>query len=248
MKKENQAIVMTSIISGVILVIALIALFSFGGNSNLSEDTVNVQGVAQVKAMPDLMVVYFNVEGKGETTEEARIESVEIVDNLTQGITSLGLNRSDLVTENYNVYQDYEWINNEREEKGFVASHSIKVELDVDDTELLGKVVDAGVSAGALVNYINFELTQESQNKYKAEAMKAAAKDAKIKAESVAQGFDKKVGKLVNVQVNDFGYYPWRAYGGAVMEDTASLKSSVSNIQPGEEEISATVSATYKLR
>jgi len=250
MKEQNNAIIITGIISAVILVIAFMALSSLGGSSAgvLTDNTVNVQGEAQVKAMPDLMVVYFDVETKGDTTEAARADNVEVVEKLVDGIVALGFERSEIVTENFNVRQDYDWKNGERVDKGFIASHDIKVKMAVDDTEKMGKVVDAGVSAGAMVNRINFELTQESQNKYKAEAMKIAAKDAKIKAESVAEGFDKRVGKLVNVQVQNFGYNPWRAYGGNLMADTAMIKESVSNIQPGEKDITASVSATYKLR
>ncbi|MDA3836196.1 MAG: SIMPL domain-containing protein [Nanoarchaeota archaeon] len=249
MQNKNNAIAITAIISGVVLIVALVALFAINPSSgNVDEDTVSVQGQAQIKAMPDLMVIYFNVETKGNTTEEARSANVEIIDKLVEGITALGFEKSEIVTENLNVREDCEWTQDGQECDGFVATHSVKIEMGVDDTEKMGNVVDAGVSAGAMVNYINFELTQESQNKYKAEAMKAAAKDAQIKADSVAEGFGKTAGKLVSVQVNDFGYYPWRAASGGAMMDTAMVKESVSNIQPGEEEISASVSATFKLR
>jgi len=251
MKKQNNAIVMTSIISGVILIVALVALFSFRGvTSSTGDNTVNVQGIATVKAMPDLITVYFNVETKGETTTEAKEANSEILNNLIDALIEQGFSREDIVTENFNVYPNYVWTDNERKDEGFIASHSVKVELSIDDEAKIGPVVDAGVDAGALVSYINFELTQESQNKYKAEAMKMAAEDAKIKADAIAVGFDKKVGKLVNVQVNDFGYYPWNIYsrGYGVAEDSIVVKEATSNIQVGEKEITSTISATFKLR
>jgi uncharacterized protein YggE len=126
----------------------------------------------------------------------------------------------------------------------------LKVIVNSEETEKLGGIVDAGVDSGAGISYINFELSQESQNKYKAEAMKMAAQDAKVKAESVASGFDKKVGKLVSVGVNEFGYYPWNVYsasGLSIREDSAVAKETVSNIQPGEREVTARVTAVYKI-
>ena len=142
------------------------------------------------------------------------------------------------------------WVNDKRIDNGFIATHSLKVIVNSEETEKLGGIVDAGVDAGAGISYINFELSQESQNKYKAEAMKTAAQDAKVKAESVAEGFGKKVGKLVSVSVNDFGYYPWNVYSATSMdvrEDAGLAKEAVTNIQPGEREVTARVSAVYKI-
>lgn len=252
MKKQNNAIVVTSIISGVVLVIALIALFSFNRvTSGYGGDTVNVQGIASVDAMPDLITVYFNIETKGETTTEAKDANSEILNDLIDSLVLEGFERKEIITENFNIYENCEWADGSRECDGYKATHSVKVELSIDEQDLIGTVVDVGVDAGAGISYINFELTRESQNMYKAEAMKLAAKDATIKAEAVAEGFDKKVGKLVSVQVNEFGYYPWNVYSsraGGVMEDAALAKEAVSNIQPGEKEVTATVSASFKLK
>ncbi len=254
MKKTNNAIVVTSIIGAVILIVALVALGTLKSMvPSQGDNTVNVQGIATVKAMPDLISVYFNVETEGNTSSEAKDANSVIVEKVILTLMMQGFDRKDIVTENFNIYQDYDWSDGKREEKGFVATHSIRVELDVNETDKLGKVIDAGVDAGAEINYINFELTQESQNKYKAEAMKLAAEDARVKAEAVAEGFDKEVGKLVSVNVNDFGYRPWNIYtSGAMMEgidgSVAMAKTAVTNIQPGEKEVSARVNAVYKLK
>jgi hypothetical protein len=251
MKKDNNAIAITAIISVVILIVALVALFSFGGSSsNYTEDSVTVQGLSTVKAMPDLISINFNIETKANTSTEAKDANSEILNDLIDALIAQGFERKDIVTENFNVYQDYTWEESGRKDNGFIANHYVVVEVSSNETDKLGSIVDAGVNAGALVGSIDFKLSQELQNEYKAQAMKLAAADAKIKAESVAEGFDQEVGKLVNVQVNDFGYYPWNVYsrGYGVAEDAAMIKEVASNIQPGEKEVTASVSATYKLR
>lgn len=252
MKKTNNAIVVTSIISGVVLIIALIALFSFNRvTSGYGSDTVNVQGIASVEAMPDLITVYFNIETDGETTSEAKNANSEILNDLIDALIAEGFTREEIITENFNVYPNYNWNDGERTQDGYKATHSVKVELSIDEQDLIGPVVDAGVDAGAGISYINFELTRESQNEYKAQAMKLAAQDATIKAEAVAEGFEKEVGKLVSVQVNEFGYYPWNVYSARsemIVEDAVLAKEAASNIQPGEKEISASVTATFKLK
>jgi uncharacterized protein len=251
MTKQNNSIAVTAIISGVILIVALVALFTLGGSSSSKTDVVNVQGIATVEAMPDLVGVYFNIESKGETSAEAEDLNTEIFNELVTELVLLGFERKEIVTENFNVYPNYDWTEDGREEDGYVATHSVKIKMPSEDSDKLGDIIDAGVEAGAGISYINFELSQELQNEYKAEAMKLAAGDAKIKAESVAEGFDKKIGKLVSVQVNEFGYYPWNIYstrGGGYIEDAVLAKETASSIQPGEKEVSATVSASFKLR
>ena len=243
MKEQNNAIKITAIIAGVVLIIALVAITSL----NPSQNTVNVDGMATVKAMPDVIGVYFNIQTKGDTSVEAKDANSEISETLTNKLILLGFDKEDIVTENYNIYPEYEWINNQRKEDGFVATHSIKLEISSEESNKLGSIIDAGVDSGAGINYISFELSQELQNQYKAEAMKLAAEDARIKAEAVAEGFNKKLGKLVSTSVNDFGYYPWMLYESAGTMDASGAKEATTNIQPGEKEITARISAVFKI-
>jgi uncharacterized protein YggE len=249
-KKFSDENIKTFVIAAVILIVAFGAMIMYKPATTVS-DSVSVSGIATVKAMPDLVTVYFNAEGSGETSTEASEESSAIYNQLVENLKNAGFDDNDLVTENMNVYQDYDWTDEGRKDNGFKASHGLSLEISIEEQDMINDAVDAGVSAGALISSINFELTQESQNMYKAEAMKLAAQDSKIKAESVAEGFDKKVGKLVNVQVDNFGYYPWNVYsarGLGVAEDADAAKEVASNINPGEKEISASVSAVYKLK
>ena len=113
----------------------------------------------------------------------------------------------------------------------------------------LSAVVDAGISAGAGISSINFELSPEKQSEYKAQAIKLAAEDAKTKAEALAEGLGKRIGRLVSVSDSDFGYSPWVLYSGSGMaEEAAVAKDAASSIQPSEQSITARVTAVYKIR
>ena len=255
MKKENNAIVVTSIISGVALVIALTALFMFSPGPS-SRDTVTVQGTSTIEATPDLISVYYNIETKGETSSEAKDKNNEILDKLKSSIVSEGFEEAELKTESFNVYPDYKWIGGERKDNGYKATHSLKIELKSEDFDKISELIDAGLNAGAGISYINFELSKELQNEYKAQALELASKDAQIKADAIASGFGKKAGKLISVSVSDYGYYPMNVYSSkgygedavSATVDTESLRESVANLEPSEQEISATVSATFKLQ
>lgn len=244
-KKNNNAIIVSSIISGVILVIALSLIF-FGSSSSGNTNVVTVEGVGSVKVMPDVLTVNLRVETLEDLSKDAKDKNAEIMEKVIAALIAEGFERKDLITENFNIYEEFDWSEGGRESLGFRATHGVSVELGAEETEKLGVVIDSAVDAGATIGYMNFALSTELQNKHKAEAMKVAASDAKVKAESVAEGFDSSLGKLVSVQVNNFEYYPWMAYGA--MEDSAMMKSAATDIQVGEKEVSARVSATYRLR
>ncbi|NCN51962.1 SIMPL domain-containing protein [archaeon] len=244
--EKNNPIVITSIISGVVLIIALTALLMFQNIVSPSGDTINVQGTATVKAMPDLIVVYVNIENKGTTSDEANSKNAVILDEMIDSLIKReGFGREDIVTNSFNIYPDYTYSNGIRKDNGYRAIHSLSIEINASDPTKASRVIGIALDSGATVSNINFELTQEAQNKYKAEAMKQASEDATIKAEAVAEGLGKKVGKLVSVSVNNWGYQPW--YGYDAIASSVELKQAESSIQPGNQDISASVSVVFKL-
>ena len=233
----------------VVVCVLILSLLVFSNMPGTSAKTVTGNGQATIKVMPDLVRVHFNVETRGETSKEATENNSLIVDKLITELVKNGFERKQIETTNFNVYPDYIWDEGKREDNGYVATHSVRVEISAGSIEKIGEVVDSGVNAGAGVSYISFELSQELQNKYKAEALKLAAEDAKIKAEAIAGGLGQKIGKLVSTSGNDFNYHPWRVYesAGASTMDAALVKSEATNIQPGEQEVSASVTAVFKL-
>ena len=114
---------------------------------------------------------------------------------------------------------------------------------------MIGDTIDAGVNAGAGISYINFELSQDLQNRYKAEALKKATYDARVKAEGIASGLRKSLGKVVSVSSSEFKYYPWEVYRNADMAVGAEqAKQATTSIAPGEQEISGQVSVVFALK
>ena len=243
--KITLIIVLGVIITVLIGAISLNGIFQGQSNAN----TISVDGVSSVKAMPNLISVYFNIETKAKTSENATKLNSDIVEELKSNLIAQGFDEKKIQTQNFNVYPNYEWIGGKQVDKGFIATHSLIIEMSADESDKIGQAIDAGVSAGAGISSINFELTQEKQNEYKAEAMKLAAQDAKIKAQATASGLDKKIGDLVSVQISNFGYYPWNVYSGSGMRtDVMEAKVASTSITPSEQEITASVTAVFKLK
>jgi len=243
----DKSVQITSIVVAGIIIVALIGYLAINQINPNAQNTITVQGIASVKTTPDLVTVYFNVETRDSDMNEASQKNAEIVDDLNVGLIKLGLEKKQIQTESFSVNPDYRWNNGYQTQNGYVARHSIRIELSTEDTSLIGDIIDAGVESGAAINYINYELSQDVQNELKAKAMKLAAEDAKIKAESVAEGSGSRLGKLVSISVNDFAYYPWRLYSAEAGAMAQDAKVATTNIQPSDKEISATVSVVYKI-
>jgi len=212
--------------------------------------TISSQGNADIKAMPDLITLYFNIETKGTNANESTEANKVVLDNIKSNLKYL-VKESEIKTISFRTYEDFDWSYSTRRSLGYKTTHSLKIEINASDNEKIGLVIDAVSSANGLISYINYELSQESQNKYKAEALKQATQDAKLKAESIASGAGKRLGKLVSISDTGYNYYPWRAYSNDAMASGAEVKSAATqaiSIQPDTQDITATVSVTYQVK
>ncbi len=240
--KSNSVKITLIIVIGAIILGAII----LNSLNPSAQNTVSVAGQSTIHVMPDLVGIYFSVETQSSTIQDASSKNSAIVDNLTNALINDGFSSRDIQTQSYSVYPEYDYSQGTQRLIDYKATHLIRVQLSVNNTEKIGQVVDAGVSAGAGISYINFELSQDNQNKYKAQAIELAAQDAAVKAQAVADGLRKKVGSLVSVSVDNYNYMPWLAVSGAGATPS-QVKTEATNIQPSSQDISASVTAVFKI-
>src|SRR3989338_5535610 len=83
----------------------LLSVVVFSNNlSNIfngQTDTISVNGVSNVKAMPDLVSVYFNVETKAKTSENATKQNSDIVEKMTASLVEQGFDRKKIQTQSF---------------------------------------------------------------------------------------------------------------------------------------------------
>ena len=246
MKESNKGVLITGMIVVGVIILALI-YFNFMGNAT-GQNTISSSGESTIKVLPDFVTVYFNVQTTGQTAANASDKNSEIVSKMKGSLIAIGFEDDEIKTQGFSVYPEYDWQSGSQRIKGYIATHSISVEVLIAEKEKIGKVIDAGISAGAGINYINYELSKENQNKYKIEAIKMATEDATAKARALAEGANRKLGKLVSISTSEFGYVPWLAYAedasGGVVKSGAEIATSIT---PSEQEISARVTAVFKI-
>jgi uncharacterized protein len=246
----EKSVKVATIIAATVLIVALLGLYAFM-QVVPAENIVDVTGASTIEVSPDNVGIYFNIESSADNAADAEKNASEIYNGFLTQMVLLGFDREDVKTTGINVYPDYLWNDGERKENGYKATHSVKVEMSSEDFDKVGKILDKGLSVGADFGYINFELSEELENQYKAEALQKATEDARTKAEAIATGLGKRLGDVVRTSDSSFAYTPWLAYDArsvnAGMEESA-IVSAVSQITPNEQEINARVSVVYEIK
>ncbi|PIN78188.1 hypothetical protein COV15_00075 [Candidatus Woesearchaeota archaeon CG10_big_fil_rev_8_21_14_0_10_34_12] len=236
--KTNLAVVIVV----AIIAVAVVSVVAITGLNKVV--TITTSGSAETKIMPDLAVVYLNIQSINKSAEDAKNRIAVIRDDVMTSLIKLGLERKNIETEQYSIYPNYDWASGKQDITGYTATQTIKV--STKDFNNVGKIVDAVVDDGALVSYINFELSLEKQNENKAVQLEEATKDARKKADAIAAGLGKKVVGVVSVSTNNYDYYPYPLYRAE--DGGVSLEKATADITPSQVNINADVSVTFRIR
>ena len=245
MKRKNKSNLVIGILVAAVVVLALSFVF-FGGRSGVERETIAATGRASVDVMPDEANVFVRIETLSESADESKNENSKISDDVLYALYKIGIDKDDIGTEQFNIYPEYTWEDRKRELKGYKTINVLKVKtIDFGD---VGKIVDAAVDAGANgIDRISFDLSEDKQTEMKKEALTKATKDARGKAEAIAQGLDAKLGKVVSISESSYGYMPYRFYEAEM--GVAALEEKVeTTILPKELEVTAVVNVVFKIK
>jgi hypothetical protein len=197
-------------------------------------DTVTVNGTGTVTAVPDQAEFDFTVQTKGATAAAALSRNGTDTKAVIAAVEGEGVPDADIQTTDVSL--DPVMSNDGTSIIGYTASDSIAVtKLAIAKA---GSVVDAAVGAGA--NSVSGpSLTLSSQDALYNDALKAAVAQAKTKAQALAGAAGRTLGDVVSI-VEGGGQAPLPFAVGAAAKDSTP-------IQPGTEDVQATVTVTYAL-
>lgn len=224
--------------------------FDVNSVTTSKSDAFSVTGDGKVEAVPDSATVRLGVVARAATNEQAKTTLNTNINKVIEAVKALGVADTDIKTDNFNIYPEYgdirplpadQPVSDQNRITGYTANTNISI--TVDTAELANQIVDAGVAAGAnQVGGVDFQV----KNKDAAlnEAREMAVADAKKKAEDVARIAGFKLGKVINYSEGQGGGYPVPMMAKA--EDARG--GGVTNVQPGTNEISLTVTLSYEIR
>jgi uncharacterized protein YggE len=204
-----------------------------------------VLGEGKVSVTPDIAKVTLGIEGTGASLKTVQNAVNTKSKALTDAVKKLGIGESDIKTTSYNVYPQYDYTTSTRRITGYQVSTNY--EITIKDFDKVNDVITAGTGVGAnVVGNVSFDLKDETETEKMNEARAEAVKDAKTKAEGLAKAAGITLGKIINVS-ESFGGNEIRPMYAT--KDAASGGASIpADIEPGETEITVTISLSYEVR
>lgn len=196
-----------------------------------AEDGITVTGVGRVKAVPDRAELSFGVTTEGATAKEASTANAERMTELIDALKAAGVRSEEIRTEHVSVSPRRSPMG--KRLPGFVAENSVSVQVDADRA---GAIVDLAVENGA-TNASGPSFDVSDRDALYRDALRAAVREAREKAEAIASAGGVSVGDVTRVVEGG------SAEPAVYLE--AAQRASATPIEPGQEEVQATVTVTF---
>ncbi|HEU4913816.1 MAG TPA: SIMPL domain-containing protein [Candidatus Saccharimonadales bacterium] len=224
-----------------VIIVAMILIWKPWSSGGASGRTVEVTGQSTITATPDEYVFYPSYQFSNADKAAALDELTKKSDEVVARLKGLGVADSKIKTNSngYGMPMYYDDGNKE-------ASYNLQLTVTVGNLELAQKVQDYLVATtpdGSVSPQTAFSDRKEKE--LDAKARDEATKDARKKGEQMAENLGFSLGKVKSVQdSNGFG----KAYPMSRSMPTAEDVSSSFALQPGENELSYSVTVTYFIK
>jgi uncharacterized protein len=199
--------------------------------ADAAEEGITVTGVGTVEAVPDRAELSFGVTTEGATAKEASTANAERMTELIDALKAAGVRSEEIQTENVSVSPRHSPMG--KRLPGFVAENSVSVQVDSDRA---GAIVDLAVENGA-TNASGPSFDVSDRDALYRDALRAAVREAREKAEAIASAGGVSLGDVTRVVEDGSADSP------VYLE--APARAQATPIEPGQEEIQATVTVTF---
>ncbi len=208
--------------------------------------TVSVSGHGEVNVPPDTASVNIGVDIIAQTLDEAQDQATAQATAVIEALEAAGIASEDIQTEYYsvNILRDYSENADPTLITGFEIINQLRV--TVRDTDQLGELLDAAVSAGANSIYgVTFYV--EDQTAATSEARVEAVANAREKAEELASAAGMTLGPVAAISEGAppmLGPVYGMGRGGAEM----AMDAAAVPVEPGSTTVAVDVTMTFELR
>jgi uncharacterized protein YggE len=238
-------------------------------SANLS--TLSISSTATTKVRPDQLSVTLGVETNDTTAQEAVSQNGNLTAQVMEAVRALGIEENRIGTSSYSVLPIYEFIQPpqpcieiyppppgcdiRQQIIGYRATNTVTVTLDVPFVRTAtqpapdvnaGQVIDAAVTAGAnRVDGIVFFISPDRQQEIRDTLIGDAISNARQRANIAAEALEMTVSGVQSATIDPI-HFP--VFSVDLQETSAAVADSVSaptQILPGEQEVSTTVSVVF---
>ena len=219
-------------------------------NSNVTNksDIFTVTGEGSVFIQPDIAYVNAGISQNATTVKQAQTKINEVINQITSGLKTLGIDSKDIKTTSYSINPTYDWESRTQKITGYSAS--TRLNIKVTDIDNVNDVIDSATSNGAnQINGISFDT--EDRQAAEEEARQQAIDEANQKAQTAAKAAGFRLGKIIGYSENAFDSNVIRPESYTKMAMSVNEDGAVAgggtSIQTGSEEVKVTVILNYQI-
>lgn len=233
--------------SSLVLLALLVPVAAGAQQPPVTPDTqamVAASGEGLIQAVPDRAWITISAESRASNPREAQRRNTEAMTPVLDKLKAAGVPAEGIRTVAYDLQQEWDYVNNRRVSRGYVARNS--VEVRVDAVERVGELLEVAVGSGATsVGGIRFDL--KDQASLEREALRLAVADARAKAEAMASGAGRTLDRILRIEEQGVSAPPMpvRMLREAQL---ASADAAAPPISAGQMEIRAQVTVTAALK
>lgn len=172
---------------------------------NTMQRTITVKGTGTAKAAPDLIRIVLSLESKDFDYGFTMRFAERKIESLKDALASVGFDRKDLKTLNFDVRTDYSSEkdsngNYKRVFNGYICSHRLKLEFDFD-TKQLANTLNA-IATCVVDPELSIVFTVKDPSAISADLLRSATTNAREKAEILCAASNVKLGDLLTINYN----------------------------------------------
>ena len=205
-----------------------------------SQPTLNVSATGFAEGLPDRAQVSAGVVQQGKTAREAMMGNATLMTAVFDELDAAGVPKKNITTSQLSLQPQYDYRDRRKPTiTGYEVRNTVTVKSD--DLEQIGPMLDALVRAG--VNDINqVQFSVKDPKAILDKAREDAIRDAKEKAQAMAEAAGVELGPLLSMSESNRGGIPQ-----PVMMRSARMEmsDSVTPISAGEQTMSVSVNLSY---
>jgi uncharacterized protein len=228
--------------------VLLIMLFSqpVSGQDRIAPPTIAVNGNGEVRIAPDQATVRLGISHQARTAQEAQQQVNTVAQAILAAIQKVGVERGQIQTSQltlYPVYSDQGPIEPMRRGEPRVVGYRAAnvVSVTVNQLQLVGPVIDAGLTAGAnQLEGVSFELQDDLAARQ--QALGKAAAEARSKARTIADALGVQLGDIEEAVEGGVSVSPVMARAEMMMARDVSTP-----VAPGEVVVGASLTVRYRI-